>query len=356
MICFHFTIFVVLETTNGVNRCIKVPLWFAFILLSLSYWKQRTKSCLSRPCCCDLLSFYYLCRTGNNTWTSGSVLGLVVICFHFTIFVVLETTGNFATGTLSGCDLLSFYYLCRTGNNQGAQNAISPIVVICFHFTIFVVLETTRRLATDLLPRLWFAFILLSLSYWKQLFFLPGVWRARCDLLSFYYLCRTGNNEPRFGIRDILLWFAFILLSLSYWKQRKQLKTKLFHGCDLLSFYYLCRTGNNQLHIKQRVFGLWFAFILLSLSYWKQLNVARKFYEYSCDLLSFYYLCRTGNNNRTTNSSPTPVVICFHFTIFVVLETTAERGRVWHPMLWFAFILLSLSYWKQLKRCILFNH
>ena len=44
--------------------------------------------------------------------------------------------------------------------------------------------------------------------------------------------------------------------------------------------------------------------------------------ELCCDLLSFYYLCRTGNNYIEFHRRPPPVVICFHFTIFVVLETT----------------------------------
>ena len=44
----------------------------------------------------------------------------------------------------------------------------------------------------------------------------------------------------------------------------------------------------------------------------------------SCDLLSFYYLCRTGNNRQLVRLLVMAVVICFHFTIFVVLGTTAE--------------------------------
>ena len=44
--------------------------------------------------------------------------------------------------------------------------------------------------------------------------------------------------------------------------------------------------------------------------------------ELCCDLLSFYYLCRTGNNKERLRLIPSQVVICFHFTIFVVLETT----------------------------------
>ena len=52
--------------------------------------------------CCDLLSFYYLCRTRNNKVLLLPTPYLVVICFHFTIFVVLETTQN-----------IMFFYLTR---------------------------------------------------------------------------------------------------------------------------------------------------------------------------------------------------------------------------------------------------
>ena len=195
MICFHFTIFVVLETTFICRCSTIIRLWFAFILLSLSYWKQQLQDLHFVRTGCDLLSFYYLCRTGNNRIAPGANRNGVVICFHFTIFVVLETTTFrpwlpsvllwFAFILLSlsywkqptaclkvlnnCCDLLSFYYLCRTGNNQQSYHHTEPAVVICFHFTIFVVLETT--------------------------FSLMEVARSSCDLLSFYYLCRTGNNR-----------------------------------------------------------------------------------------------------------------------------------------------------------------
>ena len=49
-----------------------------------------------------------------------------------------------ARNTTPSCDLLSFYYLCRTGNNSRGFDEPGKVVVICFHFTIFVVLETTR--------------------------------------------------------------------------------------------------------------------------------------------------------------------------------------------------------------------
>ena len=92
---------------------------------------------------CDLLSFYYLCRTRNNKKPSTKALPTVVICFHFTIFVVLGTTGWKTAEAPMRCDLLSFYYLCRTRNNSMDRKELEKLVVICFHFTIFVVLGTT---------------------------------------------------------------------------------------------------------------------------------------------------------------------------------------------------------------------
>ena len=169
VICFHFTIFVVLTTTAAPSPPICPMLWFAFILLSLSYWQQRRRQDVCASFRCDLLSFYYLCRTDNNLFKEFIDFRLVVICFHFTIFVVLTTTGliGYTHQTLlwfafillslsywqqliiaiksisNRCDLLSFYYLCRTDNNSPGITSLHIIVVICFHFTIFVVLTTT---------------------------------------------------------------------------------------------------------------------------------------------------------------------------------------------------------------------
>ena len=199
------------------------PLWFAFILLSLSYQEQQARSTSSSLIRCDLLSFYYLCRTRNNASKYRPFSSSVVICFHFTIFVVPGTTGLTGETTESRCDLLSFYYLCRTRNNSMPESIWISEVVICFHFTIFVVPGTTTRYA-------------LTVGY-------------RCDLLSFYYLCRTRNNSSLQTPRPRLLWFAFILLSLSYQEQLHLLDMLSAVSCDLLSFYYLCRTRNNSIRI-----------------------------------------------------------------------------------------------------------
>ena len=195
-------------------------LLFAFILLSLSYWKQHCRYNYLYLTGCDLLSFYYLCRTGNNSDVAKVRTILVVICFHFTIFVVLETTSPRLSRLDERCDLLSFYYLCRTGNNAW-------------------ILSRNRN-------GLWFAFILLSLSYWKQRHINSGDAFVGCDLLSFYYLCRTGNNIHNCNTISscVVICFHFtIFVVLETTGNWRGIKCK---SCDLLSFYYLCRTGNNN--------------------------------------------------------------------------------------------------------------
>ena len=295
MICFHFTIFVVLETTLRNFNWFDVLLWFAFILLSLSYWKQLVRSANRiRPVVicfhftifvvletttllqafphigCDLLSFYYLCRTGNNSWVRPTDRKTLWFAFILLSLSYWKQQGAFATNTLAGCDLLSFYYLCRTGNNERSGDATRRAVVICFHFTIFVVLETTGQADGRARKGLWFAFILLSLSYWKQR---QSRWNRRvrvviCFHFTIFVVLETTTRNLH--ALDRLLWFAFILLSLSYWKQRRAERSAAAPSCDLLSFYYLCRTGNNTSGHGYGRTVLWFAFILLSLSYWKQ--------------------------------------------------------------------------------------
>ena len=169
---------------------------------------------------------------------------------------------------------------------------------------------------------LWFAFILLPLPYWKQLYSIVIPHRISCDLLSFYYLCRTGNNTDAFDT----LWLGVVIC---------------FH---FTTFAVLETTGSPESRSGHR---LWFAFILLPLPYWKQRCWRSHKQNYGCDLLSFYYLCRTGNNPKVCKTNSRGVVICFHFTTFAVLETTGERKYHRLIKLWFAFILLPLPYWKQ---------
>ena len=271
---------------------------------------------------CDLLSFYYLCRTGNSFGLNISWPVLVVICFHFTTFAVLETAGK-PLLEVSFWLWFAFILLPLPYWKQQIGMIFSwGRVVICFHFTTFAVLETANRSWRNWDVLLWFAFILLPLPYWKQ----PKRWEDSfvygCDLLSFYYLCRTGNSASStlsklsfvvicfhfttFAVLETaclgicwlptLLWFAFILLPLPYWKQPLNASSDVQGSCDLLSFYYLCRTGNSGIRKNYWRKSLWFAFILLPLPYWKQPSYWNGNWRSCCDLLSFYYLCRTGNS------------------------------------------------------------
>ena len=69
---------------------------------------------------------------------------------------------------------------------------------------------------------------------------------------------------------------------------------------------------------------LWFAFKLVSLNHWKQLD-----------------------DNRLINLH---VVICFQISIFEPLETTELSCLCALCALWFAFKLVSLNHWKQQKK------
>ena len=76
-------------------------------------------------------------------------------------------------------------------------------VVICFHFSNFEPLETAKTPPTDTRPRLWFAFILVTLSHWKQLRNVPGYVERVVICFHFsnfepletaYYLLKTINQ------------------------------------------------------------------------------------------------------------------------------------------------------------------
>ena len=170
MICFHFSNFEPLETASDILSKIIWQLWFAFILVTLSHWKQPANSPIA---------------------ISG-----VVICFHFSNFEPLET----------------------------AETASLPkrfSVVICFHFSNFEPLETAPKDFRKFDNMLWFAFILVTLSHWKQQ---PT---GGITLLGVVICFHFSNFEPLETApssnleRHQLLWFAFILVTLSHWKQRR---------------------------------------------------------------------------------------------------------------------------------------
>ena len=158
MICFQISIFEPLETTISLALARLRALWFAFKLVSLNHWKQQL--------------FFLKLDYG------------VVICFQISIFEPLETT--YATIFRPRSTLWFAFKLVSLNHWKQRcinENSRSP-VVICFQISIFEPLETTFPWYTHLYHKLWFAFKLVSLNHWKQLFKAGKEVEGGCDLLS----------------------------------------------------------------------------------------------------------------------------------------------------------------------------
>ena len=185
-----------------------------------------------------------------------------MICFHFSNFEPLETA---PFSEVSKMNELWFAFILVTLSHWKQPSIACPTpwaVVICFHFSNFEPLETAiEQLILDF-RMLWFAFILVTLSHWKQ----PYLCRY---ILNMVVICFHFSNFepletaqfPQAGFTD-QLWFAFILVTLSHWKQHQ-----VWEGAGACE--------------------LWFAFILVTLSHWKQQPKFWIVLLLSCDLLSF---------------------------------------------------------------------
>ena len=185
-------------------------------------------------------------------------------------------------------------------------------------------METAVGYVSHLQFSLWFAFILVSLNHWKQLSSSAqyGIGVVICFHFSIFEPLETATVWKMYYQK--LLWFAFILVSLNHWKQPGNNKITVVPVVICFHFSIFEPLETAAWLRKDYPHMLWFAFILVSLNHWKQLSWK-------------------GRRSRL-------VVICFHFSIFEPLET-ADTRMVYHPTeLWFAFILVSLNHWKQLKK------
>ena len=108
-------------------------------------------------------------------------------------------------------------------------------VVICFQISIFEPLETTCYYSRTRIKSLWFAFKLVSLNHWKQLF-KKNIWKYKvviCFQISIFEpLETTWRNRNKSSGK---LWFAFKLVSLNHWKQQPYWELGRIPSCDLLS-------------------------------------------------------------------------------------------------------------------------
>ena len=142
-----------------------------------------------------------------------------MICFHFSIFEPLETAGVLLPLRVYRLWFAFILVSLNHWKQRGLKESKGINVVICFHFSIFEPLETAQIKSTMSNKLLWFAFILVSLNHWKQLYnyFDIQVFVVICFHFSIFEPLETAADELTW--RPKLLWFAFILVSLNHWKQ-----------------------------------------------------------------------------------------------------------------------------------------
>ena len=214
VICFHFFIFDQSATARPDWHRLIYPLWFAFIFLSLINQQQPKDERLSERCRCDLLSFFYLWSISNSLVVITKMYLYAVICFHFFIFDQSATA----------------FYL-------------------------------TRRIQY----LLWFAFIFLSLINQQQQSEDILCAMSCCDLLSFFYLWSISNSCDTYYVYDNLLWFAFIFLSLINQQQQQIRMAMLKWAVICFHFFIFDQSATARGQGGTGYLLLWFAFIFLSL-------------------------------------------------------------------------------------------
>ena len=145
--------------------------------------------------------------------------GKVVICFQISIFEPLKTA--IFIFILFAFMLWFAFKLVSLNHWKQQQQDISHnfLVVICFQISIFEPLKTAERLKQEGLTLLWFAFKLVSLNHWKQPDYFKRCHAAVviCFQISIFEPLKTAERLARASAHQ--LWFAFKLVSLNHWKQ-----------------------------------------------------------------------------------------------------------------------------------------
>ena len=135
-----------------------------------------------------------------------------------------------------------------------------------------------------------------------------------CTKFFEFLICLTGVSLDEHHWNKYNMWIIFV--SLQSLRQPSKIRCKLYNSCDLLLFSYLCKVLDNSEDHAYLVYGLWFAFIFVSLQSLRQLRPCPLRHPCGCDLLLFSYLCKVLDNVRHLRLTPKRVVICFYFRIF----------------------------------------
>ena len=298
-------------------------LWFAFKIVSLTYFIHRFINSYSNYLSCDLLSKLYLWLTSYIQSLCRAVCTLVVICFQNCIFDLLHTSyllAFYAPSLLwfafkivsltyfihqwysclknkSSCDLLSKLYLWLTSYIMWGVFVYVFLVVICFQNCIFDLLHTSTLSGCISLHLLWFAFKIVSLTYFIHHLIICKLRLTSCDLLSKLYLWLTSY------IRLFVFYFAHFVVIC-------------FQNC-IFDLLHTSTKSKDYQFLK-----LWFAFKIVSLTYFIHQCALAWIEQKSCDLLSKLYLWLTSYISNYLFVYNGTVVICFQNCIFDLLHTS----------------------------------
>ena len=148
--------------------------------------------------------------------------------------------------------------------------------MICFQISIFEPLKTAHHLRIEYSNWLWFAFKLVSLNHWKQHdeSYIDVKYVVICFQISIFEPLKTANMDYQAKLNE--LWFAFKLVSLNHWKQlsKHQEISRWVVICFQISIFEPLKTA--AMEEGKDLLKLWFAFKLVSLNHWKQLNIYYK--------------------------------------------------------------------------------
>ena len=158
--------------------------------------------------------------------------------------------------------------------------------MICFQISIFEPLNTASDIKLPMMKALWFAFKLVSLSHWIQR--KGGLNHGNRVVICFQISIFEPLNTASLHIHpsENQLWFAFKLVSLSHWIQHKvaAVMSEIVVICFQISIFEPLNTADATQPNAPKT--LWFAFKLVSLSHWIQRNLCRHSNRQCCDLLS----------------------------------------------------------------------
>ena len=195
-------------------------MWIAFIFQYLWDTTQQLPNTRNKSISCELLSFFSIFGIQHNFILFFQSVYRVVNCFHFSVSLGYNTTLStwktlirmlwiafifqylWDTTQLkhlthlqrNSCELLSFFSIFGIQHNKIRKSLTTLLVVNCFHFSVSLGYNTTRRKLALTLLLLWIAFIFQYLWDTTQPTYYLKIHKKCCELLSFFSIFGIQHN------------------------------------------------------------------------------------------------------------------------------------------------------------------